>query len=78
MTGKALVVYPGETGFADLGDGGALVINGQAEAVGIVIAVAKGSVASGVVYVSPIEPVIDNMKEILLRGRSGTVEIDLL
>jgi len=80
VKGKALVVRPGEdSAFARRGDSGALVLNGNAEAVGMVTAVAKGSVAFGVVYVSPFPPIVDNIKEILQRGPSdGKVEVELL
>ncbi|GAB1312638.1 hypothetical protein MFIFM68171_02848 [Madurella fahalii] len=78
VKGKALVVHPGNSRFADCGDSGALVLNGHIEAVGIVTAVANGSVASGAVYVSPFEAVIDDIKEILQRGPVGKVQVELL
>ena len=78
VKGKTLVVRPGYSGFADIGDGGALVLNGHAEGAGIVTAVARGSAADGVVYVSPFGPIIDDMEEILQRGPGEKVEVELL
>ena len=80
VKGKTLVVRSGNnSAFARCGDSGALVLNSHAEAVGMVTAVAKGSVAYGVVYVSPFPPIVDNIKEILQRGPGdGEVPVELL
>jgi hypothetical protein len=80
IKGKALVVRQANNNswFADRGDSGALVLNGHAECVGMVLAMGKGSVVHGAVYVSPFEPVIDNIKEDLERGSRGKVQVELL
>lgn len=54
--------------FAAGGDSGALVLNGHAEPVGLLTAVADGSVAHGVSYVASSTPILDNIKEVLQRG----------
>lgn len=80
VKGKVRVVRRTEDApFAGLGDSGALVLNGHAEAVGMVTAVAVGSVAYGVVYISPLAPIAENIKEVLQRGPGdGKVEVELL
>jgi len=82
LKGKAPVVYSTgvhHTGniFADCGDSGALVINGNAEAVGMVVAAAmKGSVARGVAYLSPIAAIMKSIPEIL-RGEDK-MQVEML
>jgi len=79
VKGKVCVVRSGEpNAFASCGDSGALVLNGHAEAVGMVTAVAKGSVASRAAYVSPFAPIVENIKEILERNGGEKVEVEFL
>lgn len=78
VRGKMLAVRPGYSDFADFGDGGALVLNGHAGGVGIVTALAEGSVADGVVYVSPLGQNIEDMKEMLRRGPGEKVEVEFV
>ncbi|KAH6845778.1 hypothetical protein B0I37DRAFT_381046 [Chaetomium sp. MPI-CAGE-AT-0009] len=81
VKGKALVVRPGGSDgrFAGCGDSGALVLNGHAEAVGMVTAVSTSSVAYGVAYLSPFVPIVDSIKEVLQRGPGDErVQVELL
>lgn len=66
VKGRVLVAKCPESGlFADYGDSGSPVVNGHAEVVGLITAVGRGSVVGGLVYISPIGPLIDSLKVIL-------------
>jgi len=77
LKGKAPVVYSNGVDYARRGDSGALVINGDAEAVGMIVAAAiKGSVACGAAYLSPFAAIMDSIPEIL-RGKHK-VQVEML
>ena len=77
LKGKSFVVRPGDSVFARRGDSGAFVFNRHVEAVGMVIAIPKGSVVWGAAYVLPFVPMMDNIKEVL--GRQDVkVEVEVL
>jgi hypothetical protein len=82
VKGKALVVlenYRTSRVFADLGDSGALVLNGHAEAVGTVTAIGRGSSVHCATYVSPFHPAVDDMRDVLQRAVGPEmVKIELL
>lgn len=77
LKGKSFVVRPGDGMFACRGDLGSLVFNRHAEAVGMVIAIPKGSVVWGAAYVLPFVPMMDNIKEVL-RRKGVKVEVEVL
>lgn len=81
VKGKAISVCntPSGSAFATCGDSGALVVDGHANGVGMIIAMGNGSVANGITYISPIGPVIDHIKEVLKHtNASQEVEIEFL
>jgi len=78
LKGKALVIRgTAHKIFASCGDSGALVLNGHAEAVGMVTADADLSVTDGVAYVSPFTSILDSIKDIL-GCQSTMVKVEVL
>ncbi|OIW23185.1 hypothetical protein CONLIGDRAFT_637820 [Coniochaeta ligniaria NRRL 30616] len=78
VKGKAIAVcnHDSRRVFAECGDSGALVVNGHAEGVGMVIAMNYGSVANGTTLVSPFGPLLDYVKDVLTCG-NPEAEVDI-